>query len=181
MAKIMELYQMRQRVEEACRAFQSLDREVAKISLAPGDSAGLEAAIRQMEAAIDRKAAPFRGNTFVDPYIKPLKDQILRRDPRKGGGGQRQAVKRVARPLLRVSGEDGRRSRPDGVRKARARRRGTTTRFCNAPGATASAHTPSVTLRVTPSPAKPVKGHPRQEVIAQARLRCARPRSATRR
>jgi len=75
MAKIMELYQMRQRVEEACRAIQSLDGELAKISLRPGDSAGLAAALRQMEAAVDRKVAPFRGNVFVDPYVKPLKDK----------------------------------------------------------------------------------------------------------
>ena len=66
---------MRQRVEEACRAFQSLDGELAKVSLTPGDYAGLAAALRQMEAAIDRKAAPFRGNTFVEPYLKPLKDK----------------------------------------------------------------------------------------------------------
>ena len=32
-AEIMELYQMRRQVEDACRAFQSLDRELAKISL----------------------------------------------------------------------------------------------------------------------------------------------------
>jgi hypothetical protein len=75
MAKVMELYQMRRQVEDACRAFRSLDRELAKISLRPGDSAGLAAALRQMEAAIDRKAAPFRGNRFVEPYIKPLKDK----------------------------------------------------------------------------------------------------------
>jgi hypothetical protein len=75
MAKIMELYQMRREVEDACRAFQSLDGELARISLTPGDSAGLAAALRQMEAAIDRKAAPFRGNKFVDPYVKPLKDK----------------------------------------------------------------------------------------------------------
>ena len=75
MAKIMELYQMRQQVEDACRAFRSLDGELAKISLRPGDAAGLEAAMRQMEAAVDRKAAPFRGNKFVEPYVKPLKDK----------------------------------------------------------------------------------------------------------
>ena len=75
MAGVMELYQMRQRVEDACRAFRSLDRELAKISLDPGDAASVEAAIRHMEAAIDRKAAPFRGNRFVEPYIRPLKDK----------------------------------------------------------------------------------------------------------
>jgi hypothetical protein len=74
-AEIMELFQMRLRVEDACRAFRSLDGELAKITLGPGDAAGLAAALRQMEAAVDRKAAPFRGNTFVEPYVKPLKDK----------------------------------------------------------------------------------------------------------
>ena len=74
-AEVMELFQMRLRVEDACRAFQSLDGVLAKISLRPGDSASVEAAMRQMEAAVDRKAAPFRGNRFVEPYIKPLKDK----------------------------------------------------------------------------------------------------------
>ena len=87
MAKIMELYQMRLRVEEACRAFRSLDRELAKISLTPGDSAGLEAAMRKMEAAIDRKAAPFRGNKFVDPLREAAERQILpRRSAPKAAG-----------------------------------------------------------------------------------------------
>ena len=75
MAGVMESYQMRRQVEEACRAFQSLDRELAKIRLTPGDAASLEAALKRMEAAIDRKAAPFRGNRFVEPYLKPLKDK----------------------------------------------------------------------------------------------------------
>jgi len=88
MAGIMELYQMRREVEDACRAFQSLDRELAKISLRPGDSAGLEAAIRQMEAAIDRKVAPFRGNKFVDPYVKPLKDKYCAAILEKAAAGK---------------------------------------------------------------------------------------------
>jgi hypothetical protein len=75
MIKIMELFEMRRRVEDACRAFSSLDGELAKIRLRPGDPASVEAAMRQMEAAIDRKAAPFRGNKFVEPYVKPLKDK----------------------------------------------------------------------------------------------------------
>ena len=88
MAKIMELYQMRQRLEEACVAFQSLDGELAKIRLTPGDSAGLEAALRQMEAAVERKAAPFRGNTFVEPYVKPLKDKYCAAIRAKAGKGK---------------------------------------------------------------------------------------------
>jgi hypothetical protein len=75
MANVMELYQMRLRVEDACRAFQSLDRELAKIDVASGDAASIEAALRRIEAAIDRKAAPFRGNRCVDPYVQPLKDK----------------------------------------------------------------------------------------------------------
>jgi hypothetical protein len=88
MAKIMELYQMRQQVEDACRAFRSLDGELAKISLRPGDSAGLEAAIRQMEAAVDRKAAPFRGNKFVEPYVKPLKNKYCAAIREKAAAGK---------------------------------------------------------------------------------------------
>jgi len=88
MAKIMELYQMRLQVEDACRAFQSLDRELAKISITPGDAAGLAAALRQMEAAVDRKVAPFRGNVFVDPYVKPLKDKYCAAILEKVGKGK---------------------------------------------------------------------------------------------
>ena len=87
-AKIMELFQMRLRVEDACRAFRSLDGELAKISLRPGDSAGLEAAMRQMEAAVDRKAAPFRGNKFVDPLVKPLKDKYCAAIHEKAAAGK---------------------------------------------------------------------------------------------
>ena len=87
-AEIMELFQMRLRVEDACRAFRSLDRDLAKITLRPGDSAGLEAALRQMEAAIDRKAAPFRGNKFVEPYVKPLKDKYCAAILEKAAAGK---------------------------------------------------------------------------------------------
>lgn len=75
MTGIMDDYQMRLQVENACRAFESLERELARIRLRPGDPIGLAATLRQMEAAIDRKAAPFRGNRFVEPYIQPLKDK----------------------------------------------------------------------------------------------------------
>ena len=74
-AEIMELYQMRRQIEDACRAFRSLDRDLPKITPRPRDAAGLEAAIRQMEAAVDRKAAPFHGNKFVEPFVNPLKDK----------------------------------------------------------------------------------------------------------
>ena len=87
-AEIMEHFQMRLRVEDACRAFRSLDRELAKITLRPGDAAGLAAALRQMEAAIDRKVAPFRGNTFVEPYVKPLKDKYCAAIREKAAAGE---------------------------------------------------------------------------------------------
>ena len=90
MAGVMELYQMRLRVEDACRAFRALDRELAKIRLTPGDPASVAAAIRRMEAAIDRKAAPFRGNPFVEPYVQPLKDKygaaVLAKAAAQGAG-----------------------------------------------------------------------------------------------
>ena len=88
MVDVMESYRMRLRVEDACRALQSLDGELAKISLTLGDSASLAAALRQMEAAVDRKVAPFRGNRFVEPYVKPLKDKYCAAILEKAGKGK---------------------------------------------------------------------------------------------
>ncbi|KAB0632491.1 hypothetical protein WT67_00595 [Burkholderia stagnalis] len=59
--------------DEASRAFKSLDGEIATVRVVPGDEASVQAAIREMEAAIDQKAAPYLGNPLVDPVVKQLK------------------------------------------------------------------------------------------------------------
>ncbi|REE18354.1 hypothetical protein B0G71_1362 [Paraburkholderia sp. BL27I4N3] len=62
-------------LKDAARAFESLNGDIAQVPVVPGDQASVQAAIGQMEAAIDRKAAPYRGNPFVDPVVKVLKEK----------------------------------------------------------------------------------------------------------
>ena len=81
--RIEGLDKLKRQLDEASRAFRSLDGEIAKVSVVPGDQASVQAAIREMEAAIDRKAAPYRGNPLVDPVVKQLKakyrEHLIRR------------------------------------------------------------------------------------------------------
>ncbi|PMS29886.1 hypothetical protein B0G57_1417 [Trinickia symbiotica] len=74
MLKIDGLDKLTRQLEEASRAFKSLDGEIAQVSIVPGDEASVQTAIREMEAAIDRKAAPYRGNPLVDSVVKQLKE-----------------------------------------------------------------------------------------------------------
>ncbi|WP_322083380.1 hypothetical protein [Burkholderia sp. BCC1972] len=80
------LDQLTKQLNEASRAFQSLDGEIATVHVVPGDPASMQAAIRQMEAAIDRKAAPYRGNPLVDPVVKQLKARYRDELIKRGGG-----------------------------------------------------------------------------------------------
>ncbi len=70
-------------LEDAGQAFATLDGEVATLTFNPGDPASVEAAIADMEAAIDAKLAPYHGNAIVETMAAKLKvayrDQILER------------------------------------------------------------------------------------------------------
>lgn len=63
------LDQLTKQLNEASRSFQSLDREIATVRIEPGDEASVQAAIHEMETAIDRKGAPYRGNPLVDAMV----------------------------------------------------------------------------------------------------------------
>lgn len=60
--------------DEASRAFQSLDGEIAKIRVVGGDGASVQAAIKQMEEAIDSKAARYHNNPLVSSLVAQLKE-----------------------------------------------------------------------------------------------------------
>lgn len=64
-----------QQMEEASKAFESLNGDIVGVQVVPGDEASVQAAIEQIEAAIDQTAAPYRGNPFVDPVVKALKEK----------------------------------------------------------------------------------------------------------
>lgn len=62
-------------LKDASRAFESLKGEIAQVPVVPEDQASVQAAMERMEAAIDQKAAPYRGSPFVDPVVKALKEK----------------------------------------------------------------------------------------------------------
>ena len=67
------LDQLTKQLNDASRAIQSLDGEIATVRIVPGDEASVQAAIREMEAAIDRKTALYRGNPLVDSMVTQMK------------------------------------------------------------------------------------------------------------
>ncbi|SAL86869.1 hypothetical protein AWB74_07877 [Caballeronia arvi] len=82
-SKIERLDRLTRQLEEASRAFKSLGGELEQITLEPGSQTSVQAAIQQVEAIIDQKAAPYRGNELVDSMVQQLKkryrDEIIRR------------------------------------------------------------------------------------------------------
>jgi hypothetical protein len=72
---ITGLDKLQRELEQAQRAFQSLDGTIATLKFSPGDPNSVQNAIRQMEAAIDSKTAAYRGNALVAKVAKAMKDQ----------------------------------------------------------------------------------------------------------
>ncbi len=83
MAEFRGFDHLQRQLEEASKAFQSLDGEVARVAFDPNDQASVHAAIQYVEAVIDQKLAPYRGNVMVESVGGQLKekyhDAILQR------------------------------------------------------------------------------------------------------
>ena len=77
------LDKLTRQLEEASRVFKSLGGELARVTVVPGDQASVQAAIQQVEMAIDQKAAPYRGNDLVESMVEQLKkryrDELIKR------------------------------------------------------------------------------------------------------
>lgn len=69
------LEKLTKQLEEASRAFKSLDGEIAQVRVVPGDQNSVQTAIKQIEDAIDRKATPYHGNQLVASVVKQLKEK----------------------------------------------------------------------------------------------------------
>lgn len=65
-------------LQDAQRAFRSLDGTVATLQLDPDSPASVQVAIREIEAAIDRKTAPYRDNPMVVQIAKSLKENYAK-------------------------------------------------------------------------------------------------------
>jgi hypothetical protein len=77
--KITGLEKLQRELLEAQRAFQSLDGTVATLRWNPADPKSVQEALRHMEAAVDRKTAPYRGNDLVFKVADTLKETYRKR------------------------------------------------------------------------------------------------------
>jgi len=71
---ITGLDKLQRELEEAQRGCQSLNGTIATIKFNPADPNSVKEAIRKMEAAVDSKIAPYRGNMLVSQMGKAMKE-----------------------------------------------------------------------------------------------------------
>jgi hypothetical protein len=81
MITISGLDRLTRQMDELSKFSEEVDGELATVSFDPTDAASIEAAISEMEAAIDQKAIPYEGNDMVSDLVEQMKenlrDQIL--------------------------------------------------------------------------------------------------------
>jgi hypothetical protein len=73
--KITGFDRFQRQLDEAAKAFQALDGELASVKFNPNDPSSVEAAAVQIEQAIDAKIAPYRGNAIVENLSMQLKEK----------------------------------------------------------------------------------------------------------
>ena len=73
--KITGLDELQRKLDEASQAFQALDGEMATLRFNPNDPGNIDGAIREMEAAVDAKVAPYAGNALVESVAQQLKEK----------------------------------------------------------------------------------------------------------
>lgn len=72
--KITGLDKLTKNLEDAQKALAELQGTITELKFDPNDPASIEAAIRQMEQAVDAKVAPYRGNPIIDPIAAKSKE-----------------------------------------------------------------------------------------------------------
>src|ERR1700688_872776 len=73
--QITGLDNLQRELEQASKSLASLDGELAAVHFNPDDPASVEAAVSQIEEAVDAKIAPYRGNTIINNIAAKLKDK----------------------------------------------------------------------------------------------------------
>jgi hypothetical protein len=87
--KITGLEKLQRELEEAQRALQALDGTIATLRFKPNDPESVQEAIRQMEASVDAKVAPYRGNALVETVTEKSKDAYRAKILEMAAGGQK--------------------------------------------------------------------------------------------
>jgi phosphoglycolate phosphatase-like HAD superfamily hydrolase len=73
---ITGLQKLQREFEEAAQGLKSLDGTIASLSNDPDNP---NDAVRQMELAIDKKVAAYRGNTLVSQLVRQMKEEYRER------------------------------------------------------------------------------------------------------
>lgn len=76
MIKISGLDKLTRQMDELARFGEEVDGELATLSFDPHDPVSIEAAISEMEAAIDEKAVSYEGNEMVSDLVEQIKDNL---------------------------------------------------------------------------------------------------------
>jgi predicted nucleotide-binding protein len=76
MFKITGLDQITRQLEEVAKVAEALNGDLAEVKFDPLDASSVDAAIAEMESAIDAKAGAYRGNPHVDELIENTKEHF---------------------------------------------------------------------------------------------------------
>ena len=76
MFKITGLDKLTREMDELAKFTKSIDGNLTTVTLDPDDPASVQAAVRQMEGAVDAKAAPYRSNKLVMDLASKSKEQF---------------------------------------------------------------------------------------------------------
>lgn len=75
MMKITGFDNIQRQLVDARRAFQALDGNIATVKFDPDNPESIAAAVTAMEAAVDAKVSPYRGNPLIEGLVPQLKDK----------------------------------------------------------------------------------------------------------
>lgn len=76
MFKITGLDKLTREMDELAKFTKAIDGNFVTVKFDPHDPASVRAAIRQMEAAVDAKSAPYRSNKLVMDLAVKSKEQF---------------------------------------------------------------------------------------------------------
>ena len=74
MIKLAGLDAFSRKLKQLSTALESLDGEIAALKFDPSDPMSIEAAIAQMEQAMDERVAAYAGNSMVDEIVGNMKE-----------------------------------------------------------------------------------------------------------
>lgn len=89
---IQGLDKLQRQLSEASKAFKELDGEIATLRFDPDDQSSVEAAIADMERAIDSKATPYATNPLVSSTVAQMKSKYRERILERATEAREQAV-----------------------------------------------------------------------------------------